>query len=189
MAITATKPQALLANEDRKKFSTSEEYYNNKYPKRNITFPKIERDKKSATSSKPFILYDVDVRTILNSKSFRLPKMTIYDPQKKRSRLSSIIASIERRTMYDLNFDGEIGIESDSIKRQNTIALESLRWVVKNIRYTQLNDSGEDTNTGFWSAHRLIKILYEDVTAVEAIVLNSENWSFSYQTRGRLNGD
>lgn len=189
MAITGTKPQALLANEDRKKFSTPEEYYNNKYPKRNVTFPKIERDKKSATSSKAFILYNVDVRTILNSKSFRLPRTTIYDPQKKRSRLSSIIASIERRTMYDLNFDGEIGIESDSIKRQNAIALESLRWVVKNIRYTQLNDSGEDTNTGFWSAHRLINILNEDVTAVEASVLNGENWSFSYQTLGRKNGD
>ena len=174
---------------NRKKFTTSEGYYNNKYPKLNVTFPNILQEKKHFTSSKPITLYNVDVRTILNSKSFRLPKIIVKNPQKKGSRLSSIISYIEQKTRYDLNFDGEIGVEADPVKKHNKIAFEALRWVVKNITYTQLNDTGKATGTGYWSFHRKINKLNPDVTEIEKIILDGENWSFSYQTLERKNGD
>ena len=32
---------------NRAKYATPEDYYNNKYPKRNMTYPKVELDKKT----------------------------------------------------------------------------------------------------------------------------------------------
>ena len=146
---------------DRSKFLTAEDYYNNKYPKRDITFSKVEHDRKNPNSPKPYTLYNVDVRTILNSKSFRLPE-------------------IRANPNYD-----------------DAIALEGLKWVMmkpegENIEYTQLNDTGEII-PGVWQfSHHRIKDWIDDGTEqsrIEAMVLNSENWSFSYQTLGRGNGD
>ena len=81
-AVTDMGPQAILTDEDRKKFSTPEEYYNAKYPKRNVTFPRFELDMKDARKfiadpNKSYSKYNVDVRTILNSKSFMLPKIKV----------------------------------------------------------------------------------------------------------------
>ncbi len=140
---------------DRLKFLTAEDYYNNKYPKRNITFSKVEHDRKNPNSPKPYTLYNVDVRTILNSKSFRLPE-------------------IRANPNYD-----------------DAIALEGLRWVMENINYTQLNDTGEII-PGIWQSNHRTKDIMDNVTAqgrIESLVLRAENWSFSYQTLGRKNGD
>ena len=146
---------------NRAKYSTAEDYYNNKYPKRNITFPKIESDRKDVTSSKSFTLYNVDVRTILNSKSFRLPKIPAIIPQ-KQSRMSSAINFLEEVTRYDLDKDGDIGLAAvNPTEIHNQIALDGLRWVIDNIRYTQLNDTLEDSDTVFWSFHRKMKLLDE----------------------------
>ena len=174
---------------NRAKYPTAEDYYNNKYPKRNITFPNIESDRKDVTSSKSFTLYNVDVRTILNSKSFRLPKIPAIIPQ-KQSRMSSAINFLEEVTGYDLDKDGDIGLAAGNpIEIHNQIALDGLRWVIDNIRYTQLNDTGEDRDTGIWSYHRKMKLLDEPASWVEKQVLDGENWSFSYQTLDRKNGD
>ena len=105
-------------------------------------------------------MYNVDVRTFLNSKNFRLPK-------------------IRANPNYDDN-----------------IALEGLRWVTmkptgKNIKYSQLNDSGEII-PGLWQSNHRIRDIIDDGSAqskIESAVLSSENWSFSYQTLGRMNGD
>ena len=173
---------------NRAKYSTAEDYYNNKYPKRNITFPKIEPDRKDITSSKSFTLYNVDVRTILYSKSFRLPKIPAIISQ-KQSTISSAVNFLEKTIGYDLDGDGDIGLAGNPIDAHNQIALDGLRWVIDNIRYTQLNDTGEDSDTGFWSFHRRMKLLNEPVSRVEDEVLSGENWSFSYQTLDRKNGD
>jgi|TARA_B100000959_G_C14874805_1_gene579933 hypothetical protein len=145
---------------DRSKFLTAEDYYNNKYPKRNVTTSKVDPDRKNESSLKPYTLYNVDVRTFLNSKNFRLPK-------------------IRANPNYDDN-----------------IALEGLRWVTmkpigKNIKYSQLNDSGEII-PGLWQSNHRIRDIIDDGSAqskIESAVLSSENWSFSYQTLGRMNGD
>ena len=142
---------------DRSKFLTAEDYYNNKYPRRDITFPKIEHDRKNPNSPKPYTLYNVDVRTILNSKSFRLPE-------------------IRANPNYD-----------------DAIAFEGLKWVIENIKYSLLNDKGEYTD-GVWNyfSHHRIKDWMDDGTEksrLEGFLLSNENWSFSYQTLGRMNGD
>ena len=150
------KDRERFIENDRSKFLTAEDYYNNKYPKRDITFSKVEHDRKNPNSPKPYTLYNVDVRTILNSKSFRLPE-------------------IRANPNYD-----------------DAIALEGLRWVMENIKYTQLNDTGEIVPGGFWRSEHRTKDIVENVTAqgmIEALVLSGENWSFSYQTLGRKNGD
>tara|TARA_Y100000741_G_scaffold214134_1_gene163156 strand:+ start:85 stop:1089 length:1005 start_codon:yes stop_codon:yes gene_type:complete len=173
---------------NRAKYATPEEYYNNKYPKRNMTYPKIELDKKNIHSSKDITLYNVDVRTILNSKSFLLPKMNSRLPEEK-SIVSSAINYIERKTGFDIDGDGDIGLPGNPVDRQNQIALNGLRWVTENIEYTQLNDVGTDDATGLWSYHRMRYILDQPVSDIEAEVLKGENWSFSYQTLDRKNGD
>ena len=58
------KDSGRYVNNDRIKFLSAESYYNNKYPKRNITFPKIELDRRNIHSSKDITLYNVDIRTI-----------------------------------------------------------------------------------------------------------------------------
>jgi hypothetical protein len=64
-----------LSEEDRKRFYTAEDYYNAKYPKLNITFPRYELDVKNFKDnpSTAFSIYHSDVRSILNTKNFRLP--------------------------------------------------------------------------------------------------------------------
>ena len=173
---------------NRAKYATPEDYYNNKYPKRNMTYPKVELDKKNIHSSKDITLYNVDVRTILNSKSFLLPKMTSRIPEEKGI-VSSAINYIERKTGFDIDGDGDIGLPGNPIDRQNQIALNGLRWVIENIEYTQLNDVGTDDATGLWSIHRRRFILNQPLKSIEAAILASENWSFSYQTLERKNGD
>ena len=68
-------PVPWLSEEDRKRFYTAEDYYNEKYPKLNITFPRYELDVKSFKDNPDtsFSIYHCDVRSILNSKNFRLP--------------------------------------------------------------------------------------------------------------------
>ena len=89
----------------------------------------------------------MDVRTILNSKSFRLPKMNARVPE-ERGLVSSAVNYIERKTGFDIDRDGDIGLPGDPIDKQNQIALNGLRWVIDNVRYTLLNDSGKDTDFG-----------------------------------------
>jgi hypothetical protein len=174
---------------NRAKYLTPEEFYNNKYPKRNMTYPKIELDKKNIHSSKDITLYNVDVRTILHSKSFRLPKIPAIIPQ-KQSRISAVVNFFEKGTGYDLDKDGDIGLAANNLPDiHNQIALDGLRWVIDNITYTQLNDVGTDDATGLWSMHRRRFILDQPVTTTEAAILSGENWSFSYQTWSRKNGD
>tara|TARA_B100001146_G_scaffold175302_1_gene156499 strand:+ start:145 stop:1173 length:1029 start_codon:yes stop_codon:yes gene_type:complete len=183
------KDSARYVDNNRVKYLSAEDYYNNKYPKRNITFPRIEPDRKNIHTSKTITLYNVDVRTILNSKSFRLPKMNAGVPKKQRL-VSSAINYIERKTGFDIDGDEDIGVSGNPADRHNQIALNGLRWVIDNIRYTQLNDTGElIPDSGLWSSHRRKNILNEPVTEIEAMVLNGENWSFSYQTLERKNGD
>ena len=143
---------------DRSKFLTAEDYYNNKYPKRNVTTTKVMLgDKQDSTSEKSYKLYNVDIRTFLNSKSFRLPDIRANP-----------------------NYDDEI-------------ALEGLRWVIENIRWTQLNDTGEII-PGVWqlaSSHRIKDIVNDgtEQSRIESLALSGDDWSFSYQTLGRKNGD
>ncbi|MDP7474346.1 MAG: hypothetical protein QGH00_05230, partial [Candidatus Poseidoniia archaeon] len=80
MAVTGTKSQAILTEDDRKRFATPEQYYNAKYPKLNITFPRYELDLRNRTdfsldSYKSYSRYNCDLRTLLNSTNFRLPKV------------------------------------------------------------------------------------------------------------------
>jgi hypothetical protein len=151
------KDRERFIENDRSKFLTAEDYYNNKYPKRDITTTKVVLgDMQDFTSGLPYKLYHVDVRTFLNSKSFRLPE-------------------IRANPNYD-----------------DAIALEGLRWVMENIKWTLLNDTGEIVPGGIWRSEHRTKNIVEDVTAqgmIEALVLSGENWSFSYQTLGRKNGD
>jgi len=141
---------------DRSKFLTAEDYYNNKYPKRNVTTSKVDPDKKNEASVKPYTLYNVDVRTFLNSKNFRLPKIRANP-----------------------NYDDEI-------------ALKGLKWVIENIKYSLVNDTGEIIPGGFWHSNHRIRDIIDDGSVqskIESTVLKGENWSFSYQTLGRMNGD
>ena len=107
----------------------------------------------------------------------------------KKSIVSSAINYIERKTGFDIDGDGDIGLPGNPVDRQNQIALNGLRWVTENIEYTQLNDVGTDDATGLWSYHRMRYILDQPVSDIEAEVLKGENWSFSYQTLDRKNGD
>ena len=183
------KDSGRYVNNDRIKFLSAESYYNNKYPKRNITFPKIELDRKDVYSSKSITLYNVDIRTILNSKSFRLPMINTPN-SKENGIMSSAINYLERKTGFDIDRDGDIGLPGNSIDKQNQIALNGLRWVIDNIQWTQLNDSGEIIpDSGLWSYHRMRYALKQPVKEIEVRVLASENWSFSYQTLERKNGD
>ena len=73
-------PVPWLSEEDRKRFYTAEDYYNEKYPKLNITFPRYELDLRNKTdfsldSYKGYSRYNCDVRSLLNSTNFRLPKI------------------------------------------------------------------------------------------------------------------
>ena len=157
------KDRERFIDNDRSKFLTAEDYYNNKYPKRDITTTKVVLgDMQDFTSGLPYKLYHVDVRTFLNSKSFRLPE-------------------IRANPNYD-----------------DAIALEGLKWVTmkpigENIEWTALNDTGEII-PGIWqltSSHR-IKDLVNDGTEqsrITKIALENDDWSFSYQTLGRGNGD
>tara|TARA_Y100000758_G_scaffold41073_1_gene26702 strand:+ start:202 stop:1284 length:1083 start_codon:yes stop_codon:yes gene_type:complete len=63
------------SEKDRKRSYTAEDYYNAKYPKLNITFPRYELDAKNIRDSADtaFSIYHCDVRSILNTKNFRLP--------------------------------------------------------------------------------------------------------------------
>ena len=182
------KDSGRYVNNDRIKFLSAESYYNNKCPKRNITFPKIELDRKDVYSSKSITLYNVDIRTILNSKSFRLPMINTPN-SKENGIMSSAINYLERKTGFDIDRDGDIGLPGNSIDKQNQIALNGLRWVIDNIRYTRLNDDGLDEDFGLWSYHRMRYALEQSVKKIEARVLAQENWSFSYQTLERKNGD
>ena len=157
------KDRERFIGDDRSKFLTPEDYYNNKYPKRNVTTTKVVLgDMKDFTSERSYMLYHVDVRTFLNSKSFRLPE-------------------IRANPNYD-----------------DAIALEGLKWVMmkprgENIEYTQLNDTGEII-PGVWqltSSHRIKDIVNDgtEQSRIESIALKGDDWSFSYQTLGRKNGD
>jgi len=173
---------------NRAKYLTPEEFYNNKYPKRNMTYPKIELDKKNIYSSKDITLYNVDVRTILHSKSFLLPIVNSKNP-KEKGIVSSAINYLERKTGFDIDRDGDIGLSGTLTDRQNQIALNGLRWVIENIEYTQLNDIGKDDPTGLWSMHRMRYMMDQSLKDIEKWILAGENWSFSYQTLERKNGD
>ena len=74
-AVKRVDPTPWLSEKDRKRFYTAEDYYNAKYPKLNITFPRYELDVKSFKDnpSTAFSIYHSDVRSILNTKNFRLP--------------------------------------------------------------------------------------------------------------------
>ena len=189
-AVTDMGPQAILTDEDRKKFSTPEEYYNAKYPKRNVTFPRFELDMKDARKfiadpNKSYSKYNVDVRTILNSKSFMLPKIKV-DYTRKQDLVQSVVNYLERITRYDFDRDGNVGVPSTLPDEHDAIALEGLKWIIDNIKYEH------DVNNA-WNLHHLRDVFQGRLASEEAMAtftkIIHEYWSFSYQTLKRENGD
>ena len=179
-AVTELDPVPWLSEKDRKRFYTAEDYYNNKYPKQNITFPRYELDVKDFKDNPhtAFSIYHSDVRSILNTKNFRLPT---FEGETDDEIALKVLAAI-----MDPRYAGLIHEEAPLEMCMNA---GGLVWV-------------SDENTTAWNHHNLNDIEEKlwhamwndepiDITSLlqrQSEIVN-EYWSYSYQTFIRGYGD
>ena len=179
-AVTELDPVPWLSEKDRKRFYTAEDYYNNKYPKQNITFPRYELDVKDFKDNPhtAFSIYHSDVRSILNTKNFRLPT---FEGETDDEIALKVLAAI-----MDPRYAGLIHEEAPLEMCMNA---GGLVWV-------------SDENTTAWNHHNLNDIEEKlwhamwndepiDITSLlqrQSEIVN-EYWSYSYQTFMRGYGD
>jgi hypothetical protein len=170
----------LWLSEARERFHTAEDYYNKKYPKLNITFPRYELDVKNFKDnpSTAFSIYHCDVRSILNTKNFRLP-------------------------IFKGEADDEIALKvlrwaMDPVLAGLAPATASLEEKMKAGALVYMTDE----QTTAWNQHnideiedRLWKAMWDGDTVEVVSLLSRRNeiineyWSYSYQTFIRGYGD
>ena len=169
-----------LSEEDRKRFYTAEDYYNEKYPKLNITFPRYELDVKDFKDNPhtAFSIYHSDVRSILNTKNFRLP---IF----KGETDDEIALKVLRWAM-----NPELaGLVPTTASLEEKMKAGDLVYV-------------DDQKSTAWNSHNISAIqdkLWHAIWNGELVDVNSlsarrneiinEYWSYSYQTFMRGYGD
>jgi hypothetical protein len=179
-AVKKVDPTPWLSEKDRKRFYTAEDYYNAKYPKLNITFPRYELDVKSFKDnpSTAFSIYHSDVRSILNTKNFRLP---IF----KGEADDEIALKVLRWAM-----NPELaGLAPATASLEEKMKAGALVYLC-------------DEHTTAWNQHnideiedRLWKAIWDgDVVEVVSLLsrrneIINEYWSYSYQTFIRGYGD
>ena len=156
------------------------QFYNAKYPKLNITFPRYELDVKSFKDnpSTAFSIYHSDVRSILNTKNFRLP---IF----KGEADDEIALKVLRWAM-----NPELaGLAPATASLEEKMKAGALVYLC-------------DEHTTAWNQHnideiedRLWKAIWDgDVVEVVSLLsrrneIINEYWSYSYQTFIRGYGD
>tara|TARA_Y100000590_G_scaffold134834_1_gene154241 strand:- start:30 stop:1112 length:1083 start_codon:yes stop_codon:yes gene_type:complete len=169
-AVKRVDPTPWLSEKDRKRFYTAEDYYNEKYPKLNITFPRYELDIRnqhdfSKNPYKAYSKYNSDVRSLLNSKNFRLPRLS--------GETHDEIAL--KGLKWVMNGQGNLTYVSD----ENTSA-----WNHSNLYRlnAQLND---------WLLNPEKKFDLNEYFNLKRLSMETINeyWSYSYQTYQRGTGD
>ena len=173
-------PVPWLSEEDRKRFYTAEDYYNEKYPKLNITFPRYELDVKNFKDNPntAFSIYHSDVRSILDTKNFRLP---VFKGETDDQIALKVLAWAMNPSLA--------GLVPDTASLEKKMKAGALVWV-------------SDEETTAWNHHNLHDIedkLWHALWNEELVDVNSllsrrneivnEYWSYSYQTFIRGYGD
>ena len=173
-------PVPWLSEEDRKRFFTAEDYYNEKYPKLNITFPRYELDVKDFKDNPhtAFSIYHSDVRSILDTKNFRLP---VFKGETDDEIALKVLAWAMDPSVA--------GLVPATASLEAKMKFRGLVWV-------------SDIDTTAWNHHNLHDIedkLWHALWNGELVDVNSlvarrneivnEYWSYSYQTFMRGYGD
>ena len=167
--VTKLDPVPWLSEKDRKRFYTAEDYYNEKYPKLNITFPRYELDLRnkidfSVDSYKSYSRYNCDVRSLLNSTNFRLPK-------------------IKGETDDEIALNGLKWVLNGAGNLEYVLDKESSAW-----NLVQWENSRDQMNKWLQTPEKFdmkdfVKVINSRMHIIQ------DYWSYSYQTYQRGTGD
>lgn len=165
-AVTKLDPVPWLSEKDRKRFYTAEDYYDEKYPKLNITFPRYELDVRNQTdfrkdSYKSYSRYNCDVRAILNSANFKLPRIAGENDDE-------IALNGLKWIKNNLNYVSDSQTSAWNLVQWNNERDQINKWL-SNPEKVDVNDFLKVINARMHTIH--------------------DYWSYSYQTYQRGTGD